>query len=320
MKQPLAYVLALTVCMVCCLGAEPGDSDDMPKRKPKVAVLKFENFSQVQQFVTVENPALFPPSFGLLPRDAQGNLAKPPSGRRQESYSETARALIEMAIGEWDEIEIIERQHLDSLERELELNDERGGNRIHAERFAREHGADYIVFGKILRVWQEEKRFEGYGLAHLTQHTKAHLYVAVVATADERVARSFQTTGVCTTSARQFGSVTHGDPTGEALRDAVGQLMANPKFKSRLLSRLSVKDLPPPPEGKLVSVDFNPIVRRSELYINGTFVGVTPLTRELVAGRRYKIRFQKPGYAPWEAWIAAEPDLAVSAEMQRLPQ
>ena len=319
MKEPLVSVLALSVCMICCLGAEPGDSADIPKRKPKVAVLKFENFTTVRQFVTVENPALFPQSFGLLSRNSQGDLQWKPSGRRQESYSETTRALIEMAIGEWDEIEVIERQHLDGLERELELNDSRGGNRTHVERFQKEHGADYLVFGKILGVWEEEKRFNGYGLAHLTHLTKAHLYVAVVAMADERLAASFQTTGVCTISARQFGSDTHSDPSGEALRDAVRQLTAEPKFRSRLLSRLQINDLPPLPSGKLVSIDFNPNVRRAEVYLDDTFLGVTPFTRELVTGRRYKVRLQKPGYAPWEAWITAELDLAVSPELQLLP-
>ncbi|MCI0535530.1 MAG: PEGA domain-containing protein [Verrucomicrobiales bacterium] len=286
-----------------------------PVSKPKVAVLRFENSSRHRDLVTMDDPSLQRSRLPMLGTDSTGT-ARLDLGQTIDRTSDAPRALLERALSSWPEIELIERQHVDLLQRELDLNRARRGQRMQEEQILKRHGVDCLVLGQVLDVSSESFRFDGYGTAQQTDSTVAQIYVRVVRIAPERIVFAQEATGSIDLLATPFARPTHSDTPAAALREAVRELVSDPEFRRAFVENVQEQASPLPPASAGVEVRFQTEPTGATIEVAGRHVGSTPLTRSLAPGMDYTVRFAKPGFRPWSGRITPEPGLLLSIELE----
>ena len=99
---------ALFILLTAAVASFAAPQPATPKpNKPKLAVLKFENDTGTQDSRTIEVPAGVERTLPFLPV-------------KSERYAELARSELENIVTQWDEIEVLERERADVIQRELD--------------------------------------------------------------------------------------------------------------------------------------------------------------------------------------------------------
>ncbi len=308
MKLIIAFIASIAVSFA-----------DQPAQQPiKIAVLKFENLSRFRDEVRVESPASYPSAVPLFGTTADGSLVVSPK-RPMDRYAEKARALLEQTIGRIGGIQVIERHNADVIEAEYQRNRSLGGRRRSSEMPTRQHGPDFLLLGALVDISCETNSSQSYGVSLKTETTRAEVSIRVVKMSDDRIVFQAEKTGSFSLVTSGFGSESHSDTPGQAIREAIAQFLADPAFRKSFVSEIAESATSVPgDEGFAVRFQSNP--RGARLEIDGTTVGQTPVTRKLQAGTRFQIRITKSGFKAWEGQIVPESGLKIIAELDPIPE
>ena len=284
--------------------------------RPKVAVLPFQNFSNVKQEVLAEDAAVRPSRLPLLGRDLQNNTTFGIWKTKVDRYGELARSQVELALVALGEVDVVDRAQLGVLQRELDLNSDRGGDREVRENLAKRYGVDFFVFGQVLDIWDRSSSFAGYGVTRRSEQTQTLISLRVVQMAPEKVIYVTNQQGSFEIVTTPFRTATHSDPAGEAIRDAVRQLAQSSEFQKAFVARVEAANSLTllGPNQVLVPIKSRP--RGAMVEIDGHHIGVTPLKRRLYLNATHSLRLTKPGYRPWEGHLKVEEDSVVNVELE----
>lgn len=285
------------------------------ERLANVAVLNFQNTSRHRETVWADNPAVVPSPLPLIGTKPDGSLALG-SKRPADRYSEKARSLLDNALSKIPGLRLVERQHVDAIEAEYERNRSLGGRRGIAERPSRIHGADFLVFGKILDIWSETNQFQGYGITTKSEITSAQIYLRVILMSEDREVFSTEKSASFALMTTPFGSETHSDPYGEAVAAAVRAIVAEPEFGESFRRNLA-QHVKAAPLAEGIEISFQSKPSEARLDVDGVYVGQTPLKRRFLPGTVYVVRLTKPGFLQWEAKINPELGLVIAAELEK---
>jgi PEGA domain len=69
--------------------------------------------------------------------------------------------------------------------------------------------------------------------------------------------------------------------------------------------------------GGRIEVEFAPQPENCDIEIDGKYVGGSPKTLALPAGKEVKVRIKKGGYESWESVIVPESGLRITPELDR---
>jgi hypothetical protein len=115
-------------------------------------------------------------------------------------------------------------------------------------------------------------------------------------------------------SSSNFGGVEDSDVAYSVIESTLESLRDDSEFKTAVATGQSGGS------GKLtnVEVDFSPIPENSDIEIEGTYVGGSPLKKTLPAGKPVKLRIAKAGYKAWETTITPEDGMRITKELERV--
>jgi len=305
----------LSVLAVFLLACMPGEAH--AEARPRVAILTFQNASGVRNDVRLQDPNITRSVLPLIGKDVEGRTTFGISTLTVDRYGELARAELENALVEWNDVDIIDRSQLATLQRELDLNDSRGGEREERELLAKRHGVDFFVFGQILSLDQETRQYEGFGVPRRLDLSKALLQIRVVQMAPEKVVFATKAEGNSGSVTTAFRVSTKSDSFGDAIREAMQELVNRRGFRDSFTRRVveadgTVSEL----RGNEVVVAFQGKPTGAMVEIDESLVGTTPFKRKLKLQSKHEVRITKPGFLPWQGKITVEDGLTVDVELE----
>lgn len=285
--------------------------------RPKVAILPFKNIGGPPKMAKARDLTIDPTGIPMLGKDQQGNTIFGTSSVQVDVYGETARSQLERVLVMWDDVDVIERQERMVLQRELDLNDSRQGNREERELFAKQHGVDFYVFGQIVSIDDEVLQYEGYGVPRKVERTTATIFVRVVHMAPERVVFSTEISGKAERITTPFRTSAGGDQHAKAIRRAVLNMVEAPEFRQSLTTRVNdAANSLSETRVSVVTVDFETTPSGSMVDLDGLHIGSTPISKILPLRSEHSVRVTKPGFKPWEGRIKVEEGSAVKIELE----
>lgn len=285
--------------------------------RPRVAILTFQNGSRVREEVKMQDPTVTRSIVPLVGKDVEGNTTFGLSTLTVDRFGELARAELETALVEWDDMDFVDRSQLATLQRELDLNASRGGEREERELLAKKHGVDFFVFGQILGLDQETHAFEGFGVPRRLDKSKALLQIRVVQMAPEKVVFATKAEGTAERITTPFRVSTSSDPYGDAVRKAIEGLVSRKGFRDSFTQRIEVADRSTAEtKGELVVVNFKGTPSGAMVEIDGSLVGTTPFKRKLKLLSNHEVRVTKPGFEAWTGKVTVEDGMVVDVELE----
>lgn len=318
MKTKTQVSLALLV-IATGVAAEATTNTVAAKKIPQLGVLSFENRSDEKKPITVDNPAYKKTRIPGVVTDAEGALGIELATIVVDYYGEMARTRLEQALSDWPELQLIERNRLEPLKKELDLNKARGGTRSEEESIWRRYGCNFLVLGQIESAWTEEFATTAYGLSFDNVHRYVEISIRLNEVSSERPVYMGRATGSYTISNVTGHRNRHSDPFAAALKDAISQLTADHRFKAAVLGGIasrSVTAFAVTAPGETVAVTFAPQnITAADVEIDGNYLGTTPITIDLPSGHTTKVRLMLAKESLWEHTILPRKGLSVRPQL-----
>jgi curli biogenesis system outer membrane secretion channel CsgG len=300
-KSSFVFALVLTTFTYSCFAAETAAPIAGKKRKV-VLVPPFENLSKVKSMVVYEVAT-------------SSNPDNPKRLFHVDRYSEAPRAVLEDILQGIDGVTAVERTRVDAILLESEFG--RLSGLVDSEKAAKMGkmlGANTIIMGSILDVASTKKSFSGYGIRTDTVVVRSSIRVRIMDIESGNLTLSKIVRGSVSYSSSNFGGVEDSDVAYSVIESTLESLRDDSEFKTAVATGQSGGS------GKLtnVEVDFSPIPENSDIEIEGTYVGGSPLKKTLPAGKPVKLRIAKAGYKAWETTITPEDGMRITKELERV--
>jgi Curli production assembly/transport component CsgG/PEGA domain len=301
-KSYFVFALVLTGLTYRCLAAETAAPIADKKRKV-ILVPPFENISQVKSMVVYE----------------VATVSNPNNPKRQfhvDRYSEAPRAVLEDILQSIDGVTAVERTRVDAILLESEFG--RLSGLVDSEKAAKIGkmlGANTIIMGSILDVTSTKKSFSGYGIRTDTVVVRCSIRVRIMEIESGNLTLSKIVRGSISYSSSNFGGVEASDVAYSVIESTLESLRDDSQFKTAVaIGKQSLSS------GGLanVEVEFSPIPENSDIEIEGSYVGGSPLKKTLHAGKPVKLRVAKAGYKAWETTITPANGMQITKELERV--
>ena len=301
-KSSFVFALMLTTFTYSCFAAETAAPIADKKRKV-VLVPPFENLSKVKSMVVYE----------------VATSSNPDNPKRQfhvDRYSEAPRAVLEDILQGIDGVTAVERTRVDAILLESEFG--RLSGLVDSEKAAKMGkmlGASTIIMGSILDVASTKKSFSGYGIRTDTVVVRSSIRVRIMDIESGNLTLSKIVRGSVSYSSSNFGGVEDSDVAYSVIESTLESLRDDSEFKTAVATGKHSGS-----SGGLanVEVEFSPVPENSDIEIEGTYVGGSPLKKTLPAGKPVKLRIAKAGYKSWETTITPENGMRITKELERV--
>ena len=229
---------------------------------------------------------------------------------RIDRYSEAPRSILEDIIlgfdsKEFEGIEVVERQRLDSMLLETQFIQSNNLDASNAFKIAKKLNANALVIGTVQHVNSEDKFFEGYGIKTFTTIISASVRVRVIDIATSKIMYSEVFKGEKSYSQNGFGGVESADVAYEVIDSALAGLKESERFKRIFnFKKKSAKT-------GLIQVKFQPDPDRTSVHIDGRFRKTTPCILELESGIEVNLKLEHPDRQIWNTKIIPEEGMVI---------
>ncbi len=267
----------------------------------KILVPPFQNLSKAKSMISYEVATSSDPN-------------NPKRSFRVDQYSEAPREILEDIILGIDGVEVVERQRIDSLLLEMDLGRFSGLVDVsQAVQIGKMLGADSVIMGSILYVRTRESKFSGYGIKTKNITVECSIRIRLIDIESSRVSYSKMIKGGNHYPSSSFGGIKDSDIAFSVIESTLEQLYDDDNFKQGIRGDNARNN-----GGTMMDIQFIPIPDNCDIEIDGLYVGGSPLTYSLQAGKQVQIRISKPGFQVWERTIIPNPNLIVKPELLRL--
>ncbi len=295
--RPKSIIAAITLCSVGL--AEP--SAGPQPITPQVAILQVDDESQGEWYFTLSQRF----EQHATPRAAWGT----------NRFGLLVRSELEDTLVSWREVSVIERARMDVIQRELEINRNRGGDRKSAENILRQYGVTHLVLAQIINLTKASTHFVGYNISNDQTTYTARLRLRVVSVSDEKVVFSARLEGQFVMTQTPFSRETHSDPETEAVLRATRRFAEDRAFRDCFLQRTEQTLVGASTARGGVTVEFDSQPAGAVVELGGFYAGTTPFRLALKEGAEFRVRMTKPGWLPWHSQFLAAPDLKLFPEL-----
>lgn len=249
-----------------------------------VLVLPFENLTRTKAHVAYETS------------DAERPLQREKS-YVVDRYSHAPRGIIEDLLVGFEGVHVVERQRLDAVMTQLDLPLESG---LYDSRTAIQLGnllgANTLVLGTVEALSEDRDEFRGYGVQGGVVEVTAKLRVRVVDVESRGVVFSTRVAGSESFLSTQFGGMKAGDVAFSVIEKALEQLREDDEFLAFF------RDASSAPQ-HFVEVRIRPTPNKSDVIVDGVYVGGSPRTIQLPEGKPTLLTIRRGGFEVWEATI-----------------
>jgi hypothetical protein len=227
-----------------------------------------------------------------------------------DRLTEAPRSVLEDMLANIDGVTVVERQRIDAFLVETEFGALSGlVDEEKAVKLGKLLGANLIVLGTITDIHEDTRDFQGYGVKTRVSDVKCQIRVRLLDIATGTVRFSKTLKGTKTYTKTSFGQTNSSDRASAAVEAALEKLADHEQFKSALLGKRS------PAANEVVEVEFAPKPDNCDIEIDGKYIGGSPQTRRLPAGKDVKVRIAKQGYKEWQRTISPEKGLKITPEL-----
>jgi len=288
-------ITAFVRLIALCLFALVIPAEDVVKRT--IMVAPFENLSAARSMVEYEAAT-------------SGSPDDPKRRFKVDRYSEAPRGILEDILVNDGRTTVIERQRVDSLLQEQQFSGL--SDPAQAVALGKIVGAQYIVLGTIQDVSTRQKAFSGYGVAVTQTQVTASIRIRVIDVETGGVVASRIVDGSEAFTASQFGGTDDSDVAYKVLVAA----LAKAKDESFLSAVAGARA---PEAGGLVAVIVEANPPNCDVLIDGVYVGGSPQTISLPAGRAVQVTIRRAGFRTWESKVIPRADLRITPELEASP-
>lgn len=229
-------------------------------------------------------------------------------------YANYARGALENIILNFGNVQIVERERMDSMQQELAFGSFSGmTNPNEVSQFGRMAGAQILVTGSILKADTEERSFSGFGVRTRSTQTTATVRVRAYDVESSSIVYSTTTQGSSSGFSTSYGGTSQRDERSAAIEDAINKLGHDDSFKRIFASLRKTGD---PQVVEKISIEVKPTPNNCDLEINGVYYGSTPTIIELPVGSTVTITLSRAGYVTWERTVAPRPGMRITPDLE----
>jgi Curli production assembly/transport component CsgG/PEGA domain len=279
--------------------AAMGFGPDDPKKPRVIAVLPFENLSNVRSNLVEQKVS-----------SEEGAPATPKSVM-VDPLAQSARLYVEEVLVRQanPQFRVVERRRIDQIL--LEKDFERVlGDDTKAAAFAGAQGATALVLGSIKSLDRSTREFEGYGIKIKRDVARIEINVRVIDTSSLEVivSKPFEASLAIDDTPNLHQSMP--DVANRLLKQCASLIQQDQAFLRDVMTRN-----PAETEG-FVKLKVESSVEGSDVLVDGEFVGNAPAEIDARIGRPILVEVERAGYAKWSRRLTPRSDMVFKASLE----